>query len=99
MELQTRAAKEVMKRSRRKELHIGVAQGIPNLGCKRSWNKELETQIAERSSQTQPQKDDDEAGHAENNLFSAPLLDCFWPRCYGDLYLSLFFMEECFQTS
>ena len=67
MESQTRAAKEVMKRSRAKELQTGVA----NLGCK----KELETGIAERSCQTHSQKDDeearddDEAGNTEKNLF------------------------------
>ena len=60
-----------MKRSRTKELQTGVAKGIADLGCK----KELETEIAERSCQTQSQKDDeearddDEAGNAENYLF------------------------------
>ena len=60
-----------MKRSRTKELQTGGAKGIANLGCK----KELETELAARSCQTQSQKDveeahdKDEAGTTENNLF------------------------------
>ena len=67
--------KEVIKRSRTKELHIGAAKGIANLGCKKKFEKELETEIAERSCEMQSQKDDvescdaDEAGNVENNLF------------------------------
>ena len=85
-----------MKRSRPKELQTGVA----NLGCK----KELETGIAERSCQTHLQKDneearnDDEAEIQKITHFEAPLLDCFWPPCYGDLHFSLFLVETCFQV-
>ena len=52
-------------------MQTGVAKEIAILGCK----KEFETQIAEKSCQTQSQKgdeearDDDKAGNAENDLF------------------------------
>ena len=59
-----------MKRSRSKDLQTGVPKGIATLGCK----EELDTEVVERSCETQLQKDDkaardDEAGNAVNNLF------------------------------
>ena len=104
MELQTRAAKEVIKRSRTKELQTGVIKGIANLGCK----KELDKGVGKRNCRkelpnavAQSQKDDEEACDAHEmqkiTYFEAPLSDCFRPL-FGNLHFSLFLMEACFQA-
>ena len=52
-----------------------MQRGVANLGCKKELEKELQTEIAERSCQRQSQKDhkealeDDKAGNAEKSGF------------------------------
>ena len=85
MELQTRAAKEVMKRDSHKE----IADRSCKRNCKFSYQKELETEIAERSAKRSRKRTTKR--HAMRTkqemqkitYFEAPLLDCSWPQSLG----------------
>ena len=104
MELQTGAAKEVVKPSRTKELQTGVVKGIANLGCKeegagtRSWKQKLQKGIAiySRKRTTKKPRTTTKQEMQKRVDFEVSGSDCLWQPCYGDLQFSSFLAETSF---